>query len=385
MPILVSDGRAPGEQILSSNATVFEINPFEIGSWDPSLFGFAPLKYMGSNFESGFLGNTQPCISGFDNAGFVMGTSSSLFNTVVTSITGQQSGSGLTGTVLNWLKELATQFGNAEDDIASWSPNPFYKWNVGDNLSANSKNLTLVDGGEDGQNIPLYPLLQQQRAVDVLIAVDSSADTGNGKGWPNGTSLIATYERSKNTALMNGTAFPAIPDINTFINLGLNARPSFFGCDAKNQSAPTPLIVYIPNAPYSYDSNISTATTELSNDERNRIIQNGYNSATMGNSSAEANWPTCLGCAILSRSFDRTGTAIPKACADCFALHCWNGTRDSRPVTYNPPIGGVAAKNISAGIQPGNGGGKKSAASSKGVQIELVSLMVLALGVALTI
>lgn len=41
MPILVADGRAPGETVVSTNATVFEMNPWELGSWDPTLYGFA--------------------------------------------------------------------------------------------------------------------------------------------------------------------------------------------------------------------------------------------------------------------------------------------------------------------------------------------------------
>lgn len=41
MPILVADGRAPGEKIIALNATVFEFNPWELGTWDPTVFGFA--------------------------------------------------------------------------------------------------------------------------------------------------------------------------------------------------------------------------------------------------------------------------------------------------------------------------------------------------------
>ena len=78
--ILVADGRAPGEVIISNNATVYEFNPWEMGSFDPTVYGFAPMRYVGSNFPAGVLPNDQKCIEGFDNTGFVMGTSSSLFN-----------------------------------------------------------------------------------------------------------------------------------------------------------------------------------------------------------------------------------------------------------------------------------------------------------------
>merc|ERR1712144_35117 len=49
-PFLVADGRAPGTKIISLNSTVFEFNPFEMGSWDPVIYGFAPTEYLGSNF-----------------------------------------------------------------------------------------------------------------------------------------------------------------------------------------------------------------------------------------------------------------------------------------------------------------------------------------------
>lgn len=139
--------------------------------------------------------------------------------------------------------------------------------------------MTLVDGGEDLQNLPLHPLTQPQRNVDVIFAIDSSADTLKENGelnWPNGTALVATYARSL-LPIANDTAFPAIPDVNTFVNLGLNNRPVFFGCDAKNTTSPTPLVVYIPNAPYSYLSNVSTFQMGYTHDDYSKIIENGYN------------------------------------------------------------------------------------------------------------
>jgi hypothetical protein len=140
------------------------------------------------------------------------------------------------------------------------------------------RSLTLVDGGEDLQNLPLHPLTQPERGLDVIFAIDSSADTLEANGdpnWPNGTALVATYARSL-LPIANGTSFPAVPDANSFVNLGLNNRPTFFGCDAENTTTPTPLIVYIPNAPYAYHSNVSTFKMEYSSTERNNIIQNGY-------------------------------------------------------------------------------------------------------------
>jgi hypothetical protein len=128
--------------------------------------------------------------------------------------------------------------------------------------------------------------------VDVIFAIDSSADTVY--HWPNGTSLVATYERSINaTGIENGTAFPHIPDQNTFVNLGLNKRPTFFGCNSGNMSGPSPLIVYLPNSPYIYNSNVTTFDPSYNNTERNAIVQNGYDVATMANGTTDSQWPTC--------------------------------------------------------------------------------------------
>jgi lysophospholipase len=349
LPILISNDRAPNTTIVSGDSSIIEISPFEFGSWDPNLFGFAPTKYTGSHFESGSLQENTQCVIGFDNAGFVMATSSTLFNIAIGAILERKDESGWLGPVIAYLKALAKDWEDKGDDVATWNPNPFYKWNEATNLNANSKDLTLVDGGEAGQNIPLYPHIQQQRAVDVVFAVDASGDTTG--SWPNGTAMIAAYERSLKSDVMNGTTVPAIPDFNTFINLGLNARPAFFGCDSKNNSAPTPIIVYMPNAPYSYMSNLSTATTEFSNSVRNSIIQNGYEVATMGNGTMEQEWSICIGCVILQRSFERTNTAIPQQCTKCFRKHCWNGTINSTPHSYDPPLG-VARNPGRDGIKP---------------------------------
>ncbi|KAF7594148.1 Lysophospholipase 1 [Aspergillus hancockii] len=165
----------------------------------------------------------------------------------------------------------------------------------------------------------MHPLIQPQRNVDVIFAVDSSADTNN---WPDGTSLIATYERSRSGTINNGTAFPSIPDRNTFLNLGLNSRPTFFGCNSSNITGAAPLVVYLPNHPYVTRSNVSTFDLKYANIERDTISLSGYNVATMGNSTRDVEWPTCVGCAILSRSLERTKTSVLDACQKCFNRYC---------------------------------------------------------------
>lgn len=343
MPILVTDGRQPGELVVNSNATVYEINPWELGTFDPTTYGFAPIRYLGTNFSAGEIPDNQSCVRGFDNAGFMMGTSSSLFNQAFLEINGS---SGLFNTIFT---NILARIGSDDDDIADY-PNPFYGWNNGSNRLYDLEQLTLVDGGEDLQNIPLHPLIQPVRNVDVIFAIDSSADTtaDDYANWPNGTSLVATYERSK-LPIANGTLFPAVPDEQTFVNLGLNNRPTFFGCDASNFSGVAPpLIVYLPNAPYSYNSNVSTYDLEYSDTQRNYIINNGYDSASQGNGTLDSQWPTCVGCAILSRSLNRTSTTVPDVCTQCFDRYCWNGTTNSTVSTYMPTFKAEAINTTSA-------------------------------------
>ncbi|KAH8817220.1 lysophospholipase catalytic domain-containing protein [Xylogone sp. PMI_703] len=332
MPIIIADERQPGQLLISANTSIYEFNPWEIGTFSNSTFAFVPLRYVGSNFTGGILPPNASCIAGFDNAGFVMGTSSSLFNQLyLTTANTSEAPGRFKQAISNTLMEI----GQENSDIADW-PNPFFGYNNNTNPNSQSRSLTLVDGGEDLQNIPLEPLLQDIRNVDIIFAIDSSADTSN---WPNGTAMVATYQRSLGDQDRNRAAFPAIPDQNTFINLGLNKRPTFFGCDARNMTKNGPLIVYLPNSPYTYNSNVSTFDLSYNNTERNSIIQNGYNVATVGNGTGDPQWLTCVGCAIISRSLNRTETNVPSVCSQCFERYCWNGTVNSTtPTPYAPTM-----------------------------------------------
>lgn len=248
LPFIVTDSRNPGQHIISSNSTVFYISPWEIGSDDPTLYAFAPLHYVGTNFTNGRPRDNDKCVVGFDSVSFVMGTSSSLFNSILTTVNSADTTGLLSSALQHALSDILTDIGDDNNDIADWV-NPFLGYNNDSNVDAHNPTLTLVDGGEDNQNIPLNPLIQPDRHVDVIFAVDTSADTNSSfptdqsaANWPDGASLIATYERSL-SSIGNGTAFPPVPDTNTFFNLGLNNRPTFFGCDASNLTGPAPLIV----------------------------------------------------------------------------------------------------------------------------------------------
>ncbi|KAE9962250.1 hypothetical protein BLS_000591 [Venturia inaequalis] len=316
LPIIIADGRRPGELLIAANTTIFEFNPWEFGTWDPTIYGFVPTQYLGTNFTNGNVTGNQQCVVGFDNAGFVMGTSSSLFNQALL----QLNQTSIPDVLKNILNGFLSNLGRDDDDIAEYSPNPFYKYNPATNAGADFTTLDLVDGGENGENIPIHPLIQPNRDVDVIFAVDSSADTTY--FWPNATSLVATYERSLD--------------------------PTFFGCNASNMTdgLSTPLIVYIPNYPYVTLSNFSTFQLSTNSSQRDAMIRNGALTATMNNNTRLS---TCYGCAIMSRSLEKTGTTVPDVCNSCFTEYCWNGTLDSRtPATYEPKVELAAIKLNSA-------------------------------------
>ena len=332
-PIIIADSRAPGEELISANTSIYEFNPFEMGTWDPTSYGFVPLNHLGTNFTAGHVPADDKCVVGFDNAGYLMGTSSSLFNQLMV----QLNSTDIPSALRNLLGDILGALGDKNNDIADYSPNPFFRYNPEINPGANSTRLTLVDGGEDLQNIPLHPLIQPIRHVDVIFAVDSSADTKY--IWPNGTSLVATYERSLSD-IGNGTAFPSVPDVNSFVNLGLNTRPTFFGCNSSNFTQGTttpPLVVYIPNSPYVTFSNFSTFQLSTNDSQRDAVILNGFNVANMANGTRDETWATCVACAILSRSLERTNTQVPQACTRCLDRFCWDGTVNATvPADYNP-------------------------------------------------
>lgn len=199
--------------------------------------------------------------------------------------------------------------------------------------------LELVDGGEDSQNIPLWPLLQPERQVDVILAVDSSSNTKY--NWPSGSSLTHTYRRINNNASYIDTlSFPSVPGPDTFLALGLNQRPTFFGCDGRNHSGtgpPPPLVVYLPNTPFSYYTNTSTFQLKYEDAEVDGFVQNGREQIEQGGE----DWSECLACAIIQRARERSGDVVGYGdgrCEECFQSYCWNGTVVEESEVYAPRL-----------------------------------------------
>jgi lysophospholipase len=69
MPIIIAAEREPGEIVVPGNASVYEMTPWEFGSW---AFGsqrkvrgaFSPIEWLGSQVNNGQANGT--CYKGFD-------------------------------------------------------------------------------------------------------------------------------------------------------------------------------------------------------------------------------------------------------------------------------------------------------------------------------
>ncbi|CAK9436152.1 uncharacterized protein LODBEIA_P07100 [Lodderomyces beijingensis] len=372
---VVANGRSPHTLIINENSTVVEISAYDLGSWDRSLRSFTDVEYLGSVVNDGNPNNTDVCVRRFDNAGFIMGTSSSLFNQIVL----QLGNYDINSIIKSVLTDLLLTVTYEQYDIAAYAPNPFFgNVNGESDHIAQNETLFLVDGGEDLQNVPFYPLIQTARDVDVIFAFDNSADTID--QWPNGTSIQETYKRQFSLQ-GKGTPFPFAPDVDTFIKQKLHEKPVFFGCNASElddlvawhendqiNSTDVPLVVYISNARQSYNSNFSTFKLSYEDQEKWGAIQNGFEVMSRNNLTEDSNWLACVGCAIIRRQQERFGQEQSEQCKSCFQEYCWTGgAKEAAAVSSVSGISGLATSSPTSSPSSsasGSGGSSSSSGSS---------------------
>lgn len=186
---------------------------------------------------------------------------------------------------------------------------------------------------------PLRPLITPARKLDFIIVYEASSDAPN--SWNNGSNPIsklhkAYYETTTNmadtarAASQGDIPFPKIPDVNTIVAQNLSFQPTFFGCNA---SEDTPLLLWLPNAPWTGYTNYSYTQSEFTSAQLNITFENAFQIATYGNGSVDENWPACLACAAIKGSLRRVDMDMPKQCDECFNRHCWNGTTSSKKAT----------------------------------------------------
>lgn len=124
-------------------------------------------------------------------------------------------------------------------------------------------------------------------------------------------------------------------NISTFQSQNLSARPTFFGC---NDSAPTPLLIYIANgAPPPGEpaiTNTMSGQAVYAPADVQAMLDQTFAIATQGrpaNASVttDSEWPACLACAVVDRVRAGLGTERRGVCAECFSRYCWDPTSGS--------------------------------------------------------
>ncbi|CCF59729.1 hypothetical protein KAFR_0H03190 [Kazachstania africana CBS 2517] len=303
---------------------IFEFTPFEFGSWEAIGRLFVKLEFLGSRIVAG---KAKKCFRNFDDIGFITGTSSSIFNNAIIYM--WQKVSQSSHEALRALKVLLSVFGlngskvsrtideaglnfKTETDYAVYQHNPFYKYPHKENILTSEDYLYLVDGGEDGENIPLRSILISERNLDVIFMIDSSSDIDN---YANGTKLKNIFEQLKEKNVEY--RFPS-----HYITLA--SSPIIIGCEPvyHNNGELLPILIYYANMQHTYPSNMSTFKVSYEEDEIEGIVNNGRNIFSRDNSNYFRN---CLGCILLKRS----NITIPlnkasKFCSSCYKNLCYS-------------------------------------------------------------
>ncbi|TBU29698.1 lysophospholipase [Dichomitus squalens] len=328
-PIVVADSlvsRTNGSAVTEDGDLVpltnpiYEFNPFEMGTYDPQLGAFTPMRFLGSPPT-----NRSTCVTGFDQLAYIAGTSSNVFNgpNVTSAVL------SIIDKIVNFLEEMFTQTDVRLDSAAV--PNAFFGVSPATFPDSDQTVLTLVDGGEDGETDPLQPLLVLARGVDTIIAIDAPADTSD--NFAAGLDLISTQARVQ---LFPGTYFfPPVPNTtDVYLSQNLTRRPTFFGCNS-SAASDEPFVIYIANggpplgqAPV---TNTPTFQLEYSNGELGAMLDQTFDIATQGIPSEtpggpekDPDWPACLACAITDRARRTIVASRSGICETCMARYCWS-------------------------------------------------------------
>ncbi|KAE8446162.1 hypothetical protein EG329_012535 [Mollisiaceae sp. DMI_Dod_QoI] len=333
----------------------YDITPYEFSAWSGSIGAFTPIEFLGTRLSGGVPVNKSACIRGFDNTGFLIGTSADAFDAWYIQALSNGTEAQFAKRTLRLdgsngrnhkLRKRAPQnggFGNLIEEIPEgfeealglnltsssygiW-PNSFANLTTTSSLVNHSADLRLVDGSESGQAIPLWGQIQVARGLEFIIAWDDNSDAAP-YSWNNGTNLYDTYLAANASRI----PFPVIPPAATFVNNNYTHKPVFFGCDpllTTTGDANGPIILYYVNSPYSAYTNYSYGQSKTSASQMYDIYLNGFNLVTQGNGTLAPDWPACIGCAAIDRSVARVGMQRTTQCDSCFQKYCWNGTYDN--------------------------------------------------------
>lgn len=185
IPLLVSTSRVSEKMqtsgtsttVIPLNNTQFEFTPFTFGSYDSTLQALIPVEYTGTQLSNGQPPNSSACVHAFENAGFFMGSSAALFNAVQ-----QEISNPIWTELIQRLLADITDIQTTTESVALVAnyPNSFQNFQPDGGFTFESSSndiLQITDGGENGENVPLSPLLVKARELDFILAADASADT----------------------------------------------------------------------------------------------------------------------------------------------------------------------------------------------------------------
>merc|ERR1712196_21917 len=194
-----------------------------------------------------------------------------------------------------------------------------------------SRPLYAMDG-QPCEGIPIAPLLEPVRDLDIILAVDATSPWVQSIGDPNSFPEGDALQMSAFYALGRGLPFPEMPLLKDFVNEPeLLQKNTFFGCF----NASVPAVVYVPhrNVTYSRDDvNLFVGEAQISVLDQEEIFENGRAMVTGDN------FQSCLLCISQAKfvqrrstgegqdreAFEATLNDLGRPCMGCLE-QCWSG------------------------------------------------------------
>ncbi|KAI7875620.1 FabD/lysophospholipase-like protein [Lichtheimia hyalospora FSU 10163] len=219
----------------------FEFTPFEMGSEE--INAWIPVWAFGRKFEQGKNIERLP----EQTMGIMMGVFGSAFAASLSHFY-QEIRSFVPSSALEKADGLLLQYRDSMSVYhpisPAWFPNPFYQlhvqaWTPVIDRLISSKKLCLADAGLDN-NIPFYPLLRKGRDVDVIFAIDLSADIQTAphferaegyvrrrgiEGWPMGAGWPKDNEQGLGTCTVFASEATEKPEQHTTSNMNPDHHP----------------------------------------------------------------------------------------------------------------------------------------------------------------
>ena len=109
------------------NATTYEFTPYEFGSWDSDVSAFMKMHYLGTSMKGGKPAE-KLCTENYDNLGYVLGTSSTLFNEICLSLPEPANSSTNLDTTLEQILDYSHDVTFSDEYATYRNPvsNPFF-------------------------------------------------------------------------------------------------------------------------------------------------------------------------------------------------------------------------------------------------------------------